>query len=133
MVGGSTSAVHATPATTALRPEAESYARRGVVTLVYNKRTVGYATFHHDYAQLGDDALAALRTLDRQPGVDPARSGLWGLSEGAWAVSLAAWKSQDVRFVVTIGAAGLPPPDRPAGPKSSCSGTRACPARCPAP
>ncbi len=109
MVGGSTSAAHATPASTALRPEAESYARRGVVTLVYDKRTVGYSTFHHDYVQLGDDALAALRALDRQPGVDPARSGLWGLSEGAWAVSLAAAKSQDVRFVVTIGAAGLPP------------------------
>ncbi|MFJ5922511.1 alpha/beta hydrolase family protein [Kitasatospora sp. NPDC092948] len=58
---------------------------------------------------LADDALAALRLLRARPEVDPARVGLWGLSEGAWVVTLAAGRASDVSFVVTAGASGLGP------------------------
>lgn len=92
-----------------LRDEAESYARHGVVALIYDKRTTGYSTLHRDYSLLADDALAALRLLRDRPGVDRARTGMWGLSEGAWAVSLAASRSADVSFVITAGAVGIEP------------------------
>ncbi|MEU8923524.1 prolyl oligopeptidase family serine peptidase [Kitasatospora sp. NPDC048545] len=92
-----------------LRPAAEAYARRGITTLVFDKRTDGYSMTHRDYGQLADDALAAVRLLRSRPEVEPDRVGLWGLSEGAWVVSLAATRSDDVAYLVTVGAAGLTP------------------------
>ncbi|SFX75975.1 hypothetical protein SAMN02787144_100627 [Streptomyces atratus] len=92
-----------------LRAAAESYARHGIVALIYDKRTTGYSTLHRDYSLLADDALAALRLLRDRPGVDRAGTGMWGLSEGAWAVSLAANRSADVSFVITAGAVGMEP------------------------
>ncbi|MFJ9460652.1 alpha/beta hydrolase family protein [Kitasatospora sp. NPDC101447] len=92
-----------------LRPAAEAYARRGITTLIFDKRTDGYSMTHRDYGQLADDALAAVRLLRARPEVAPGRVGLWGLSEGAWVVSLAAARSGDVAYLVTAGAVGLTP------------------------
>lgn len=92
-----------------LRAAAEAYARHGTVVLVYDKRTDGYSTLHRDYSQLADDAQAAFRLLRGRADVDPARAGFWGLSEGAWVVSLAAGRTPDAAFVVTVGAVGLSP------------------------
>ncbi|MEV7185903.1 prolyl oligopeptidase family serine peptidase [Kitasatospora sp. NPDC093102] len=94
---------------TELRAAAESYARHGVTTLIFDKRTDGYSMTHRDYGQLADDALAAVRLLRTRPEVAPDRVGLWGLSEGAWAASLAATRSTDVTYLVTVGAVGLTP------------------------
>jgi uncharacterized protein len=91
-----------------LLPEAEAFARGGVAAFVYDRRS-GYSQFHRSYAVLADDALAALRVLRAQAGVDPARVGIWGQSEGAWVTSLAASHSSDVAFLVTVGAAGVSP------------------------
>jgi uncharacterized protein len=79
------------------------------VTLVYDKRTEGYSLFHRDYSVLADDALAALHLLQSRADVDPDRLGIWAQSEGAWVAPLAANRSADVRFLVTVGAVGLTP------------------------
>ena len=92
-----------------LRPEAEAYARHGVVTLVYDKRTVGYSLLHRDYSVLADDALAGLRLLRARAEVDPTRLGLWALSEGAFVAPIAANRSTDVTFLITAGAVGTTP------------------------
>ncbi|MDQ7808034.1 alpha/beta hydrolase [Amycolatopsis sp. A133] len=91
------------------RFEAEAFARQGIATLVYDKRTDGYSQFERSYSTLADDALAAVEALRKQPGVDPARVGVWGLSEGGWVAPLAASRSSDVAFVVTLGANGVEP------------------------
>ncbi|WP_181775441.1 alpha/beta hydrolase family protein [Amycolatopsis pittospori] len=91
------------------RVEAEAFAKAGIATLIYDKRTEGYSLFERDYAVLADDALAAVQALRSHPGVDPARVGVWGLSEGGWVAPLAASKSKDVAFVVTVGANGVSP------------------------
>jgi dienelactone hydrolase len=88
---------------------AEAFARGGVVSLVYDKRTVGYSQFQRSYSALADDALAAVRVLRAQAGVDPRRVGFWGASEGAWVASLGASRSTEVAFLVTVGAAGMSP------------------------
>ncbi|MFF0411296.1 alpha/beta hydrolase family protein [Kitasatospora sp. NPDC004745] len=94
MVGG------AGPGTvTDLEDPAAAYARRGVTTLVYDKRTAGYSTTRRDYGKLADDALAAVAALRSRPGVQPSRVGLWGLSEGAWVAALAG-------SAATVGALG---------------------------
>jgi uncharacterized protein len=92
-----------------LRAEAEAFARRGVVTLIYDKRTVGYSLLHRDYSVLADDALAGLRLLRARADVDPASVGLWAQSEGAYVAPLAANRSTDVKFLITVGAVGVTP------------------------
>jgi dienelactone hydrolase len=89
--------------------QAEAFAHGGVASLVYDKRTAGYSQFQRSYSVLAGDALAAVDLLRSRAGVDPAQVGLWGESEGAWVVSLAAARSSDVAFVVTVGAAGETP------------------------
>lgn len=91
------------------RDQAEAFARQGIATLIYDKRTEGYSQFERSYATLADDALAAVEVLRKRPDVDPARVGVWGLSEGGWVAPLAASKSPDVAFVVTLGANGVEP------------------------
>ncbi|RGA03964.1 alpha/beta hydrolase [Microbispora triticiradicis] len=92
-----------------LMGEAVEFARRGMSVLVYDKRSEGYSLFHRSYSTLADDALGAVATLRSQPGVDPAKVGVWGLSEGGWVAPLAASRSRDVAFVVVVGANALTP------------------------
>jgi dienelactone hydrolase len=94
---------------TKLMGEAVEFARRGMSVLIYDKRSVGYSLFHRSYSQLADDALGAVAALRSQPGVDPAKVGIWGLSEGGWVAPIAASRSKDIAFVVLVGANGLPP------------------------
>ncbi|WP_433513301.1 alpha/beta hydrolase family protein [Nonomuraea sp. CA-143628] len=89
--------------------EAVEFARRGLSVLIYDKRSVGYSLFTRSYSQLADDALGAVAALRTQPGVDPAKVGLWGLSEGGWVVPIAASRSKEVAFIVLVGANGLAP------------------------
>ncbi len=91
------------------RPEAEEFAREGIVTLIYDKRTVGYSTTNRSYSLLADDALAALQVLRARADVEPDRVGLWGISEGAWVASLAASRSPDAGFVVLVGFSAVSP------------------------
>ncbi|MFJ5680812.1 alpha/beta hydrolase family protein [Streptomyces sp. NPDC093097] len=91
------------------RQEAEAFARAGITTLVYDKRTVGYSLLHRDFGLLADDALAGVRLLQSKSGVNPRQVGLWGFSEGGWVAPLAAARSTDVAFVVTLGGSGYDP------------------------
>ncbi|GGL22378.1 alpha/beta hydrolase family protein [Nocardia jinanensis] len=88
---------------------AAAFARAGIVALRYDKRTEGYTPAHRDYSLLADDALAGLAALRNRPEVDPARVGLWGLSEGGWVAPLAASRSTDAAFLITIGANSVAP------------------------
>jgi dienelactone hydrolase len=90
-----------------LRLQAEMFAGIGVTTLVYDRRTVGYSKNQRDYGLLADDLLAAVETLRGRPEVDPARVGVWGVSEGGWVAPLAASRSPHVAFVITVGASAL--------------------------
>ncbi|WP_232666187.1 alpha/beta hydrolase family protein [Pseudonocardia sp. TRM90224] len=89
--------------------EATAFARAGIATLTYDKRTVGYSLTERSYSQLADDALAAADVLRTRPEVDPAKVGLWGLSEGGWVAPLAASREPRTAFLVVIGANGMPP------------------------
>lgn len=88
---------------------ADAFARAGIVALRYDKRTEGYTPAHRDYSLLADDALAGVAALRNRPEADPARVGLWGLSEGGWVAPLAASRSADAAFLITVGANSGPP------------------------
>ncbi|WP_233151082.1 alpha/beta hydrolase family protein [Sphingomonas mollis] len=53
---------------------------------------------------LADDAVAAFARLSREPGIDPARIGFWGLSQGGWLTILAAAKEQRAAFAIAASA-----------------------------
>jgi uncharacterized protein len=59
-------------------------------------------------ADFADDALAGVGFLKRKAGIDPARIGLLGHSEGGLIASIAAQRSPDVAFVVMMGPMGIP-------------------------
>lgn len=89
--------------------QAEWLARAGIVTLTYDKRTVGYDFLNRDFELLADDALRVLTRLRQRPDVDPARIGLWGVSEGSWVTPIAAARSKDVGFTVLVSAPNVSP------------------------
>ncbi|MFD2765937.1 alpha/beta hydrolase family protein [Micromonospora eburnea] len=91
-----------------LTHEAEALAKAGIVSLIYDKRG-DYSKFHRDFSAMAGDALAGLRVLRSSDGVDADKVGLWGFSEGGWIAPLAASRSADVKFVITVGASGLNP------------------------
>ncbi|MFC4585533.1 alpha/beta hydrolase family protein [Sphaerisporangium corydalis] len=84
-------------------------AMAGVVTLTYDKRTVGYDFRHRDFALLADDALRMIETLRLRADVDPVRTGLWGVSEGSWVIPIAAAQSLDVGFTVLVSSPNVSP------------------------
>lgn len=82
---------------------ADFLARSGCAVLLPDKRGCGKSggewltsTFE-DYAK---DALAGIDLLSATAGVDPARVGLVGVSQGGWVLPLAASMSEAVRFIV---------------------------------
>jgi uncharacterized protein len=91
---------------------ASSLARRGVAALIYDKRGAGESTGDlrtASFEDLTDDALAAVARLRREPGVDPERVGLAGMSQGGWVIARAAVQSPDVAFLVALSPSGFAP------------------------
>jgi dipeptidyl aminopeptidase/acylaminoacyl peptidase len=84
----------------------------GIAVLTYDRRGSGQSSGSlrdSDYAALADDALAAVQMLMADSRIDPRRIGIWGLSQGGWLSLLAAARSPDVRFVVSISAPVVTP------------------------
>lgn len=91
----------------AYRPEAEAFARAGIVVLIYDKRA-DYSRAMSSFTTLADDAIAGVELLRTRPDVTPSRVGVWGHSQGGWVGPLAATRSTDIAFVVTVSASALP-------------------------
>ncbi|MFI6708095.1 alpha/beta hydrolase family protein [Nonomuraea sp. NPDC050478] len=94
---------------TEFTPQAEFLSRSGVVTLAFDKRTVGYNFRDRDFSLLADDALRMVEYLRTRSDVDPVRVGVWGVSEGGWVVPIAAAKSASVGFVVLVSSPNVSP------------------------
>lgn len=87
---------------------ADYLSSRGIAVLRIDDRGAGKTTGVYETATTGDfaeDALAAVHYLHSRPEINPAKIGLLGHSEGGAAISIAAAKSSDVKFLISI--AGL--------------------------
>jgi uncharacterized protein len=85
---------------------ARHFARKGVAALIYDKRGCGASTGDWTRAGLRDlaeDALACVRLLRGRPDINPTQVGLWGLSQGASIIPIAAQGSPEVAFVIAVG------------------------------
>lgn len=89
---------------------ADHFARAGLAVVTFDKRGTGESSGDYGaatYEDLAGDAAAALDVLRRQPGVDSARVGVWGLSQGAFIAPLVARRVPSLAFVVAVSPPGV--------------------------
>ncbi|WP_157252904.1 alpha/beta hydrolase family protein [Nonomuraea typhae] len=90
------------------RPIWEAFARAGYASLSWNKPGVGGAPgnwLHQSMTERSAEVGAALDWAKRQPGIDPDRLGVWGISQGGWVLPKVAGDRTDLRFMILVGAA----------------------------
>ncbi|WP_371515442.1 alpha/beta hydrolase family protein [Kitasatospora sp. NBC_01300] len=101
---GPTNATH----DTFYRPIWEAIAKAGYASLSWDKPGVDGAPgnwLDQSIQDRADETVAAIDWAKRQPGIDPARIGLWGASQAGWVMPKAARQSPDVRFVIAVAPA----------------------------
>ena len=90
------------------REAGEYFASQGIAALIYDKRGGGQSggayESYEPYENLVDDALAAVGDLKQRREIAPSQIGMWGLSQGAYISAAAASRSEDIQFVVGVGA-----------------------------
>lgn len=92
---------------------ADHFARLGIACLIYDKRGVGASSPELDWGRssfddLAGDALAAVNLLKNRRDINPKKIGLYGPSNGAWTVEVAAARSEDVAFIIVNSGGGIP-------------------------
>ncbi|MFJ9692446.1 alpha/beta hydrolase family protein [Kitasatospora sp. NPDC101183] len=90
------------------RPLWEAMARAGYATLSWDKPGVNGAPgdwLDQSIQDRADETLAAIAWAKTQPGIDPARIGLWGASQAGWVMPKAARQSPDVTFLIAVAPA----------------------------
>jgi pimeloyl-ACP methyl ester carboxylesterase len=84
----------------------------------------GYAAFRYDPPGIGesggeagfqsmqargDEAIAALHRVQEHPAIRADQVGLWGISQEAWVISIAAADHpDDVAFIIAVSGSGIP-------------------------
>jgi pimeloyl-ACP methyl ester carboxylesterase len=79
----------------------------GYAVFIYDRRGSGKSTGKRagtDFNTLADDGLAALRMLVADKRINARKIGFWGLSQGGWLSVLAASRSRQVAFAISISA-----------------------------
>lgn len=100
---------------------------RYFVDLARRFADVGYAAFRYDTAGVGksegttapsltekrNEVLAALHRLQEHPAIQADDVGLWGGSQEAWVISMAAAaEPDDVAFIISVSGAGISPAEQ---------------------
>jgi pimeloyl-ACP methyl ester carboxylesterase len=96
-----------------LGPLAQGFVQAGFAVLRYDKRGVGgsggvyevagnVANSERVFPILAGDMIAGVEFLKTRSEVDPARIGLFGVSQAGWIIPLAASLSPDVKFMILV-------------------------------
>jgi pimeloyl-ACP methyl ester carboxylesterase len=95
-----------------LRLFAHNFVSRGIAALVFDSRGAGESTGtinSSSFPDLADDVLAIVGALKTRKDIDPKKIGLFGFSNSAWTVALAASQSKDVSFLILQSFIGVEP------------------------
>jgi uncharacterized protein len=79
----------------------------GYAVFIYDRRGGGKSTGTRagtDFKTLADDGLAAFRMLVADKRINARKIGFWGLSQGGWLSVLAASRSRQVAFAISVSA-----------------------------
>lgn len=93
-------------------PLAYHFVQNGIAVLSYDKRGSGKSEgrwLSAGFPDLAQDARAAVNLLKNRKGIDPARIGLLGISQGGWIGPMAAAENPDVAFLIMISAPAVTP------------------------
>ncbi|AEG44709.1 S9 family peptidase [Isoptericola variabilis] len=93
---------------------ASALASAGVTTLVPDKRLDTYSTRERDYVAMAADYARSVDVLRAVEGVDPARVGVYGESEGTWIVPVMQAEDPRVAFTILVSAPVVPPREQAA-------------------
>ena len=90
---------------------AEAFLAKGYAVLLLEKKGVNRSGGHWEkqsFSDRADDAIAGVRYLKTRPGIDPARVGVCGHSQGGWIVQLAAANAPgEVAFAVSLAGPNI--------------------------
>src|SRR5215510_13420149 len=95
-----------------LRIWAHNFVSRGIAALVFDSRGAGQssgAINSNSFSDLADDVLAIVQSLKTRADINPKQIGLFGFSNSAYTVALAASRSKDVGFLILQSHSGVPP------------------------
>ena len=91
--------------------QARKMVLRGFSVLRYDPPGVGQSTGDGGFESLDDrteEAMAAVRYLQSRPDILSDEVGLYGVSQGAWVIAMAAaGYPQDVAFVISVSGSGV--------------------------
>ena len=91
---------------------ADWFAACGIAALTYDKRGVGQSTGDFrtiPFQDLVEDGLSGIAFLKARSDIDAKHIGVWGISQGGWLGPLAASRSSDVAFVISVSGPGVTP------------------------
>lgn len=95
-----------------LRLWAHAYVSRGIAALVFDSRGAGESAGSvnsSSFSDLANDVLAGVESLKTREDINPRKIGLFGFSNSAFTVSLAASRSKDVSFLILQSLVGMIP------------------------
>jgi uncharacterized protein len=89
----------------------DAFLAKGFAVLLLEKKGVNRSGGHWEEQSFGDraqDAIAGVRYLRTRSGIDPARVGVCGHSQGGWIVQLAAAEDpEEIAFVVSLAGPNI--------------------------
>jgi dienelactone hydrolase len=89
----------------------EAFLAKGYAVLLLEKKGVNKSGGHwatQTFQDRADDAITGVRYLKGRPGIDPARVGLCGHSQGGWIVQLAAAEAPgEIAFAVSLAGPNI--------------------------
>ncbi len=95
-----------------LRMFAHNFVSRGVAALIFDSRGASESTGainSSSFSDLANDVLAGVEVLKIRQDINPKQIGLFGFSNSAFTVSLAASRSKDVAFLILQSFVGVLP------------------------
>lgn len=93
------------------RSWADFFARRGIASLVYDKRS--FEETYPDLETLADDAKSVLTYFQKQPEIKDQEVGFFGGSQAAWlATSVASQDTSNVAFIIMSGWPAVTPAEQ---------------------
>ena len=76
--------------------------------MIYDKRGTGQSGGTYEsrepYENLVNDALSAVAFLKQRGEIAPSQIGIWGLSQGAYISAAAANRTEEIEFIIVVGA-----------------------------
>ena len=87
----------------------------GLAAVTFDRRGEGASTGDPSAGRfdlLAADAIAVVEHAAALPEIEPARIGLWGISQGGWVAPLAAAHSNRIAFLVLVASAGVSPAEQ---------------------